>query len=40
MTPLPRADLSRRARYALWAMRIGAIVLTAMVVYTFVSQLS
>jgi hypothetical protein len=37
--PVPRARLSRRATVGLWALRIFAIVVSAMVVYTFVSQL-
>jgi hypothetical protein len=40
MNALPRAHLSRRARIGLWALRVVAIVLSAMVVYTFISQLS
>jgi hypothetical protein len=37
--PVPRAELSRRAVAALWALRIFVIVLSAMVIYTFVVQL-
>jgi 4-hydroxybenzoate polyprenyltransferase len=37
--PLPRARLSRRAAAGLWVLRVFAIVVSAMVVYTFVSQL-
>jgi hypothetical protein len=37
--PLPRARLSARARAGLWALRVFTIVVGAMVVYTFVSQL-
>ena len=37
--PVPRAQLSRRAVAALWALRIFVIVLSAMVIYTFVAQL-
>jgi hypothetical protein len=37
--PIPRAPLSRRASAALWALRIFAIILSAMVIYTFVAQL-
>ena len=37
--PVPRAQLGRRAMIALWALRVVVIVLSAMVVYTFFSQL-
>jgi hypothetical protein len=37
--PVARARLSRRARTGLWLLRIFAVVVSAMVVYTFVSQL-
>jgi hypothetical protein len=37
--PLGRAVLSRRARAGLWALRVFTIVIGAMVVYTFISQL-
>jgi hypothetical protein len=37
--PVPRAHLSPRAHAALWALRIAAIVLSAMVIFTFISQL-
>ena len=37
--PVPRAQLGRRAMIALWALRVLVIILTAMVIYTFVSQL-
>jgi hypothetical protein len=37
--PVERARLSHRATVGLWALRAFAIVLTAMVVYTFVAQL-
>ncbi len=37
--PVPRAQLSKRAVAALWALRIFVIVLSAMVIYTFVAQL-
>jgi hypothetical protein len=36
---IPRAQLSRRAHTALWALRIFVIVTSAMVIYTFFSQL-
>jgi hypothetical protein len=38
--PVPRARLSRRATMGLWALRVFAIVVSAMVVYTFISQLA
>jgi hypothetical protein len=38
--PVPRARLSRRATVGLWALRVFAIVVSAMVVYTFISQLA
>ncbi len=34
--PVPRARLGTRARAALWALRIFAITVSAMVLYTFV----
>lgn len=37
--PVERARLSGRHRRMLWALRVFAIALSAMVVYTFVSQL-
>jgi hypothetical protein len=37
--PVPRAHLGPRASAALWALRIVAIVLGAMVIFTFISQL-
>jgi hypothetical protein len=37
--PVPRAPLSPRASAALWALRIFVIILSAMVIYTFVSEL-
>ncbi len=37
--PVPPARLSRRARAALWLLRIFALIVSAMVIYTFVSQL-
>jgi hypothetical protein len=36
--PVPRAPLSRRVRAALWALRVFVVVVSAMVIYTFVSQ--
>ncbi|HZU40269.1 MAG TPA: hypothetical protein VE992_04420 [Solirubrobacteraceae bacterium] len=38
--PVPRATLSRRAEVALWALRIFGIVVSALVIYTFVAQLN
>ena len=37
--PVPPARLSRRARAALWLLRIFALIVTFMVIYAFVSQL-
>ncbi len=37
--PVPRTQLSTRAAAALWALRIFVIVVGAMVVYSFFSQL-
>lgn len=37
--PVPRAELSRRATIALWALRVLVITLSAMVIYTFFAQL-
>jgi hypothetical protein len=37
--PVGRAPLSRQARAALWALRVFVVVISAMVVYTFISQL-
>jgi hypothetical protein len=37
--PVPHKQLSRRANAALWALRIFVIVVGAMVIYTFFSQL-
>jgi hypothetical protein len=38
--PVPRAPLSARANVALWALRVFVVILSAMVVYTFVSQVA
>ena len=38
--PLPRAKLSPRRRGMLWTLRVIGLALSAMVVYTFVSQLT
>jgi hypothetical protein len=37
--PVPRARLSRSAAIGLWALRVFAIVVSAMVIYTFIAQL-
>jgi hypothetical protein len=37
--PVPRAQLGRRAMIALWALRVLVIILSAMVIYTFATQL-
>jgi len=37
--PVRRAPLSRRARAALWALRVVVIIVSAMVIYAFVAQL-
>jgi hypothetical protein len=37
--PVSRAELSGRAAAGLWALRVLAIVLAAMVIYTFAAQL-
>jgi hypothetical protein len=36
---VPKRDLGARARSALWALRIFAILVSAMVIYTFIDQL-
>lgn len=38
--PIPRVDLSRSAHSALWILRLFAVVVTLMVIYTFITQLS
>ena len=38
--PVSRLPLGPRARAALWALRIAAVVLGLMVIYTFVYQLA
>jgi hypothetical protein len=38
--PVARAVLSSRAKVALWALRVFVLVVSAMVIYTFFSQLS
>jgi hypothetical protein len=37
--PVARAALGRRTRMALWALRVFALLVSAMVIYTFVTQL-
>jgi hypothetical protein len=37
--PVPRAPLSARATVGLWALRVFVIVVSLMVIYTFVEQL-
>ena len=37
--PVARAALSRRARAGLWALRVFCFVVSAMVIYTFATQL-
>ena len=37
--PLPRYVLSRTANVGLWALRVFVLIITAMVVYTFVVSL-
>ncbi len=37
--PVDAADLAPRTRKALWGLRMFAILVSAMVVYTFISQL-
>ena len=38
--PLPGAALRRRTLALLWALRVFVVVLSAMVIYVFVSQLN
>jgi len=38
--PVPRATLSARASLALWGLRVFVGTLSAMVIYTFVSQVA
>ncbi|HTX47409.1 MAG TPA: hypothetical protein VMD48_14095 [Solirubrobacteraceae bacterium] len=37
--PVPPARLSRPAAIGLWALRVFAIILSAMVIYVFIAQL-
>lgn len=39
LSPLPRASLSPRGSAALWGLRIFALIVGAMVIYTFFAQL-
>jgi hypothetical protein len=38
--PVRRAELSRRAKVALWTLRVFVLIVSAMVIYTFVAQLA
>jgi hypothetical protein len=38
--PVPRAALTRRANNALWALRVFVVILSAMVIYTFIAQIT
>jgi hypothetical protein len=40
LRPLPRAHLARRAVLALWVLRVFVVLLSAMVIYTFIARLS
>jgi|CZKG01.1.fsa_nt_gi hypothetical protein len=37
--PVPRAELGRRAAIGLWALRIFVVLVSAMVIYTFIAGL-
>jgi hypothetical protein len=37
--PVPRAALSTRAAAGLWALRVFAVLVSLMVIYTFIGQL-
>ena len=37
--PVPRAALSARAAAGLWALRVFAVLVSLMVIYTFIDQL-
>jgi hypothetical protein len=39
LRPLPRAHLPRRALLALWALRVFVVLVSAMVIYTFIARL-
>jgi hypothetical protein len=38
--PLPRARVGPKVAVALWALRIFVLIVSAMVIYTFVAQLN
>ncbi len=38
--PVPRAPLGRPVSAALWALRVFVVALSAMVIYTFISQVA
>ncbi len=38
--PVPRIEFSARAKVALWALRVFVIVVSFMVIYTFIHQLN
>jgi hypothetical protein len=38
--PVPRARLSARATAGLWALRVFVVLVSLMVIYTFIAQLS
>lgn len=38
--PVPRVALTRRANNALWALRVFVVIVSAMVIYTFISQIT
>ena len=37
--PVPRAKLSRKVTFALWALRVFVVLASAMVIYVFISNL-
>jgi hypothetical protein len=37
--PVPRAPLGKRATAAMWALRVFVVIVSLMVIYTFVEQL-
>jgi hypothetical protein len=39
LRPLPRAHLGRRALLGLWMLRIFVVMISAMVIYTFIARL-
>ncbi len=39
LRPLPRAPLGRRALFFLWALRVFVLVVSAMVIYVFATNL-